>query len=52
MSFSSVSSSFIVAGEFVIVYKNLSCFILVKREKSKSWKIGVYLFSIIIMYQL
>lgn len=46
------SSSFVVASGFVTVYKIFNCLcctllcILVKNEKSKSLKIGVYLFSI------
>lgn len=46
------SNSFIVASGFVTVYKIFNCLccallcILIKKEKSKSLKIGVYLFSI------
>lgn len=46
------SASFVVASGFVTVYKILNCLccallcILVKNEKNKSFKIGIYLFSI------
>ena len=46
------SNSFVVASGFITVYKILNCLccallcILVKNEKSKSLKLGVYLFSI------
>ena len=46
------SLSFVVASGFVTVYKILSCLcsallcILIKNEKKKSLKLGVYLFSI------
>lgn len=46
------SSSFVIASGFVTVYKILNCLccallcILVRNEKSKRFKIGIYLFSI------